>query len=261
MQARTNHPDLWRERLPRPQEAGHKYDRGHAVILAANELTGATRLCATACSRMGAGLVSVIAEVRGDIYRISLDPDIMVVDEADALPRKSSVVVAGPGGASRIQQEQILENRWQAARVLDANAIPANGDFSALDARTILTPHEGEFASAFPELEGSRTDRAMRAARKSGAIIVLKGQETEIVAPDGRKTHNSHASKWLAKAGTGDVLAGMIAGLVAQGMDEYEAACAAVWIHGEAGRRIGPGLIAGDINGKLPEILHELLGN
>lgn len=258
-----NHPDLWQALLPRPQSAGHKYDRGHAVILGANELTGATRLCATACSRMGAGLVSVIAEQRGDIYRTTLDPDIMVTEDADAKLRKVSVVVAGPGGASESQRELIWRNPRGAARVLDANAVPgvdseANG-FSMLDARTILTPHEGEFSRAFPDLVGSKARKALAAAEGSGAIIVLKGEDTAIASPDGRCVMNRHASPWLAKAGTGDVLAGMIAGLVAQHMEPYEAACAAVWMHGEAGRRIGPGLIAGDISGQIAGILADLL--
>ena len=255
----TNSPDLWRHLLPVPRPDGHKYDRGHAVILGANELTGATRLCTSACSRMGAGLVSVLAEERADLYRSCLEPDIMVTAADNTRLKKVSVMLAGCGGVSASQKAFALDNPFDCDRVLDANAIPMDGDFSTLDERTILTPHEGEFSKAFPDLTGRMSQQALEAAKRSNCIVVLKGAETVIAAPDGKWVINRHASPWLAKAGTGDVLAGMIAGLVCQHMPLFEAACAAVWLHGEAGKRIGPGLIAGDINGQIPALLSEYL--
>lgn len=254
-----NSPDLWQSFLPFPASDGHKYDRGHAVILGANQLTGATRLCASACSRMGAGLVSVLVEEKADLYRVCLDPDIMVSGDQSAKLKNVSVLLAGCGGVSETQKSLALDNPYNCARVLDANAIPAISDFEKLDGRTILTPHEGEFCGVFGTLSGDRTTRAVEAARRSGAIIVLKGAETVVAAPDGRVVSSSNGSRWLAKAGTGDVLAGMIAGLVCQHMPVFEAACAGVWLHGEAGTRIGPGLIAGDIVSWLSRLLAEYL--
>ena len=153
--------------------------------------------------------------------------------------------------------KSVLDFGPDCARVLDADAIVSK--LSGLDENCILTPHQGEFERAFGRLEGSRSEQAQAAARLSGALVVLKGAETIIAHPDGRFAINTHASPWLAKAGTGDVLAGMIAGLLAQGMPSFESALAAVWIHGEAGIEIGPGLIAGDIPEAIPGILRKLL--
>jgi len=256
---KSNSPDLWQNVLPLPAADGHKYDRGHAVILAANDLTGATRLCASACSRIGAGLVSVIAQQRGDVYRASLDPDIMVTERDGANLRGVSVLLAGCGGVDEDQKAFANSNPYDCTRVLDANAIPVPAEFSSVDENTILTPHEAEFARSFSDITGNRTQKARKAAITCGGIIVLKGAGTIIAHPDGRAIINEHESRWLAKAGTGDVLAGMIAGLVAQHMPLFEAACAAAWLHGEAGRRIGPGLIAGDISDEIPALLREYL--
>ena len=142
--------------------------------------------------------------------------------------------------------------------VLDADALALWSRFSTA---AVLTPHEGEFARLFPDLSGARTEQASAAAARTHSVLVLKGPDTVIAGPDGRLVVNTHASPYLAKAGTGDVLAGLIAGLVAQGMPAFEAACAAVWMHGEAGKRIGPGLIAGDIVDALPGVLQALLTN
>lgn len=251
-----NGPDLWAAHLPRPAMDGHKYHRGYAAIFAASELTGATRLAATACSRIGCGLVSVVAQTRGDVYRSSLPPDIMVHDQ---VPEKASVLLGGPGGITPEQAIVLLAAPDLQARVFDAGAIPSRAQFNQLDATCILTPHIGEFERAFGALDGGAEASARRVSIESGAIVVLKSSQTVVAAPDGRAIVNCHTSPYLAKAGTGDVLAGLISGLVAQGMPPFEACSAAVWIHGEAGIRIGPGLIAGDIADIIPRILHDLL--
>ena len=205
--------------------------------------------------------MTVIAPEKSDIYRTILPPDIMVRESAGKDLKKVSAVLAGPGGASKGQKKSAIENPWGAACILDANAIPLakDGSYPALPASTVLTPHDGEFAKAFPHLTGERRDKAQGAAKLSGAIVVLKGMTTIIAAPYGRLVINEHASPWLAKAGTGDVLAGMITGLIAQGMAPFDACAAACWIHGEAGKRIGPGLVAGDIEKMLATLLKELL--
>ncbi len=253
-----NTPDVWDASLPIPKPDGHKYDRGHAVIFAAPDLTGATRLAAEACSRIGAGLVTVLAWQRADIYRATLPADIMVSEQEIEALRKPSVVLAGSGGMTDRQRDAFDAWSAQGDCVADAGAIK---DFSTKDGAStcVLTPHEGEFAEAFPELKGTREERALEAARQMKTIIVLKGSETMIVAPDGQLVINRHASPYLAKAGTGDVLAGMVTGLIAQSMPPFEASCAAVWMHGEAGLRLGPGLVAGDLAGQIPSILHDLL--
>ncbi len=252
----SNRPELWGPCLPRPATDGHKYDRGYAAILAAAELTGATRLAASACSRIGCGLVSVVAATRDDVYRSSLPPDIMVHRQP---PEKMSVLLGGPGGVTTDQFNELLGASQLQARVFDAGAIPRREHFNQLDRTCVITPHIGEFERLFGKLENGAKTGARAIASESGATVVLKSSRTIIASPDGRTSVNSHTSPYLAIAGTGDVLAGIISGLVAQRMPHFEACCAAVWIHGEAGRRIGPGLIAGDIVESIPHILQDLL--
>jgi len=257
---RKNTGDLWRQHLPVPDLDSHKYKRGHAVVLGAHELTGATRLAAEACSRIGAGLVTVLAERNADLYRTTLAPDVMVSERGLSSIRQARVVLAGCGGATSSQIETLRQaSAGGAALVLDAAAIAPFKHFDCDGAERIFTPHEGEFAAVFPKLMGSRVDRAMQAAALTKAVIVLKGPQTIIARPGREAVINGHASPYLAKAGTGDVLAGMIAGLVAQDMACFEAACAAVWMHGEASRLIGPGLVASDIVGQIPGVLRRLL--
>lgn len=255
----VNTPDIWLACFPRPALNGHKYNRGHALIFAAPSLTGATRLAAGACSRIGAGLVSVLAHGNGDIYRSALDADIMVTKRQGINADKIAVAMGGSGGMHDQDYHALLENRYESPRVFDADAIPHFQDFSKLDNQCVLTPHGGEFARKFPNLKGDRADMAVNAAKATGAIVVLKGAETIIAHPDGRRIVNEHASPYLAKAGTGDVLAGMITGLIAQGMPVFEASCAAVWVHGDAAIRFGPGLIATDIIDTIPAILADIL--
>lgn len=252
-----NTPKLWREALPRPAPDAHKYHRGHAVIMGAEVLTGATRLAAAACSRIGAGLVTVLGGQASDIYRKTLPADIMVPNTGLSQLKQVTAVLAGPGGLSNSSREELSAVAGICPVVLDADAIGFQAECAG-PSPCILTPHDGEFARAFPNLTGSREQNASEAARLSGAFIVLKGPETLIAAPDGQLVRNTHASSWLAKAGTGDVLAGFITGLVAQGMPLLLAACAGVWIHGEAGHRVGPGLVASDLPDLVPSILGDL---
>lgn len=255
----TNEPSLWLGRLPVPTHDGHKYDRGHAVVVGAPELTGATRLAASACSRIGAGLVSVMAEKRADVYRTSLPADIMVTSDLERDLRSVTAVLIGPGG---------LPDRWETALssiaetatvILDAAALVEHERIGERFENRVLTPHEGEFAATFPELSGDRVERAQAAAASCGSVVVLKGAETVIVDPEGQVVINTTASPYLAKGGSGDVLAGMVTGLSAQGMSPFEASCAGVWMHGEIARRFGPGLVPEDLTNRLPGMLTELL--
>lgn len=249
-----NTPKLWKSLFPKPTPDGHKYDRGMAAIYGAPDLTGATRLAASACARMGAGLVNVLSTPeRADVYRAAC-PAHILVRSLDWDDPKVSARLYGSGGLARG-----VKIRFDRPCVLDAEAILALGG-QAVSGVCVMTPHEGEFAKAFPDIEGSREERALAAAAQSGAIVVLKGPETVIAAPDGRAVVNAHASPYLASAGTGDVLAGMITGLLAQGMPAFEAACAAVYLHGDAARRFGPGLVSGDLIDLIPASLKETLG-
>lgn len=256
--SQSNTPDIWKDSFPQPAVDGHKYDRGHALVLGSDSLTGATRLAAESCSRIGAGLVTVAAITKGDVYRSSLAPDIMVRDRDHDSLRKVDVLLGGCGGVPAELRPLLYENTYNASRVFDAEAIPLQSDWDILDSRCVLTPHEGEFKRVFGEIGENRGQAALEASQKTGAIIILKGAKTIIAAPDGRVVENDHASVYLAKAGTGDVLAGIVTGLIAQGMEPFLASCAAVWIHGDASIQIGRGLIAGDIIDVLPSVIKEI---
>jgi hydroxyethylthiazole kinase-like uncharacterized protein yjeF len=249
-----NSPDLWAQTLLIPENDIHKYERGVAAIYGAPSLTGATRLAAAACARMGTGLVNVLCvSETADIYRASLPAHILVRDLNWNDPRISARLY-GCGGLAKGVQIRI-----DRPAVIDADALFAMPE--VLDDKTVITPHEGEFSRMFPELKGSRTERAQEAARQTGAVVVLKGAQTLIAHPDGRIIENDHASSYLASAGTGDVLAGMIAGLLAQDVPTFEAASAAVWIHGDCALRFGAGLVASDLIDLIPVSLKEVLGN
>ena len=171
-----------------------------------------------------------------DIYRKTLPAHIMVRDNVNWSDSRVSARLYGPGGMAK--GVKISLNR---PCVLDADALLCMPE--VLNDGVVLTPHEGEFAKAFPDIDGSREERAVAAAQQSRAVIVLKGSETVIAHPDGRCVVNRHASANLSAAGSGDVLAGMITGLLAQKMPAFEAACAAVWMHGDAALRFGMGLV------------------
>lgn len=266
-----NDPALWLHAFPWPSLDGHKYQRGHVLVAAGPIMTGAARLSALAAARIGAGLVTVAAPASAwAVYAAALT-SIMVqplqaVDDFAALlsdPRKNAVVIGPGAGISADTKAYVL---WalaaQRATVLDADAISVFAAdpsilFDAIQGPCVLTPHEGEFGRLFPAND-SKLESARQAAHQSGAVLVLKGPDTIIAAPDGRAIVNSNAPPDLATGGTGDVLAGMIAGLMAQGMDAFDASAAAVWLHGQAGSLAGPGLISEDLPLVLPRILRRL---
>ena len=252
MSIQINKPALWHTMIPRPDEKTHKYSRGMAVIYAAPEMTGASRLAATACARMGAGLVTVLCapEIK-TVYQCTLPAHIIVRDDLKYSDERISARLYGSGGLSTD-----LPASYDIPTVLDADALAHLPE--TLSDQTFLTPHEGEFAKAFPNITGSREEKALKGAEKTGATCVLKGAHTYIAAPDGRCVKSNQASPYLATAGSGDVLAGMITGLLAQHMPAYEAACAAVWIHGECARRHGIGLVASDLSNIIPTVLNEI---
>ncbi len=278
----VNDPALWRHALPIPSLAGHKYNRGHAVIVSGGVgSTGAARLAARGALRAGAGLVTVASPPDALAVNASQLTAIMVkqIDGAagfsDLLsdPRFNAVVV-GPGAGIGRETERTVEVSCAARRatIIDADALTSfAGNLpglwqvvdSAQPAPVILTPHEGEFSRLFSGQvfvdTASKVERARCGAERSGAVVILKGADTVVAAPDGRAAINENTTPYLASAGSGDVLAGMTAGFVAQGMPAFEAACAAVWLHGEAGRSVGPGLIAEDLPEALPAVLRKLI--
>ncbi len=262
-----NDPSLWRDALPVINPDAHKYDRGVAVIYGAPKMTGATRLAARACARMGAGLVKVIAPAgTGDIYRSTLHEEVIVVDEADfeglGDPRIGAVLF-GPGfskedGVSRMGDIKVALGCEQIhGVVLDAGAFLNVNNIAGSLRKCALTPHEGEFAKVFSVLTGDKAERAEKAVKATGACVVLKGAQT-VIAGKGETILQDRPLPQLATAGTGDVLAGMITGLIAQGMDNRMAAAASVWIHGEAAARFGVGLVASDLPDIIPAVLQDL---
>lgn len=265
----ANGPGLWR--LPVPAVADHKYRRGHALLVG-GAMTGAVRLAARGARRVGAGLVSVAvpAEVApifaGDAPGVIVltAPDTLALCEVFCDERKNSLLVGPGNGVGVVTRENVLAALATGrATVLDADALTSfTADpgtlFAAIQGPCVLTPHDGEFAALFEGMRGSRLERAREAARVSKAVVLLKGPDTIIAAPDGRAAINGNAPPDLATAGAGDVLAGMIVGLLAQGMEPFASACAAAWLHGEAARRCGRGLIAEDLAEQLPALLDRL---
>jgi len=281
-QAFANEPSLWMPHFPRPREDGHKYHRGHAVIVSGGlSQTGAARLAARGALRAGAGLVTIASPRKALAVNTAASLAVMVrqVDGAPALAtflkdQRLNAVVLGPGGGVGAAMQAKVRTALNGARgvVLDADALTSFSGNPAGLARaigrrkggaTVLTPHEGEFERLFKNLDDLahapvKVEKAVLAAHATGAILLLKGPDTVIAAPDGRLAIASNAPPWLATAGAGDVLAGMIAGLLAQGMPGFEAAAAAAWLHGEAAADFGPGLISEDLPEQLPAIYRRL---
>jgi NAD(P)H-hydrate epimerase len=275
-----NGPGLWLDKFPRPSLTGHKYDRGHAVVTSGGpSATGAARLAALAALRIGAGLVTVASPEAALAVNAAHLTAIMLqlfADEAGfagiIADRRRNAVLIGPGNgvgegtASRVLAALGLDK----AVVLDADALTSFATrpealFQAIAtnaAPAVLTPHMGEFSRLFGDTDFSRgkVALALDAARRSGAVVLLKGADTVVATPDGRVSINANAPPTLATAGAGDVLAGFITGLLAQGMPAFEAASAAAWIHGAAATGFGPGLIAEDLSGMVPGVLRDLLG-
>ena len=252
-----NTPALWR--LPTPDPLSHKYTRGHLTILGGATMTGAARLAASAARRAGAGLVTIAALGAPDAYRH--DPG-LIVDTAPLQtqlqdPRRH-VWLCGPG-LGQAPAAHAIAALITAGRTIVADADALHGDPARLAGSAVLTPHAGEFARLFGPIGPNRLAAARAAAARTGAVIVLKGADTIIAAPCGKAAINDHAPPWLATAGAGDVLAGIIAGLLTQGMPAWDSACAATWLHGEAAHRAGPGLIAEDLAPMLGRAVAETL--
>ena len=228
--------------LPPLDPGGHKYSRGLVHALA-GKMPGAIALAANAAAHSGAGYVRVSTSLRID----GLPASIVQTDTAELNDERIGCILVGPG-LGDIPQILTLALTSRAPKVIDADAITHLGEPERLRGQdAILTPHEGEFERLFGKLEGSKAERAVEAARRSGAVVVYKGPDTLIAAPEGRLAFAPPAPPWLASAGTGDVLAGMIAALRARGLTGFEAACAAVWLHGRAAETAGPRMIADDL--------------
>ncbi|OYR19094.1 NAD(P)H-hydrate dehydratase [Brucella thiophenivorans] len=282
-----NAPELWREHLPTLSINAHKYSRGHAAVFSGPaHSTGAARLSARAAARSGAGAVTLLSPPDAVQTNAAHLTSIMLREtrsmkdvEAFLIDRKVAACVLGPGyGSPSFARDHALmlltavNGRAEHFKglVLDADGITAFEDnpeklFTAnrnTDTALVLTPHEGEFRRLFPDIAAengtSKVDKARKAANRANAIVIYKGPDTVIAAPDGRAIINANGSPFLATAGSGDVLAGIVCGLLSQGMPAFEAASASVWIHADAARRFGPGLIAEDLPEQLSAVWSSL---
>src|SRR5438477_6888783 len=281
-QAFENTPQFWRKSFPVPRIDGHKYARGHAIVVSGDvAATGAARLSARGALRAGAGLVTLasprdaLAVNAAALTAVMVRAIDTVVEFGELIDDKRlNTCVIGPGAGIGERTRDFVHTALSAKRhlVLDADALTSFADapdrlFESIktshDPQVVLTPHEGEFPRLFSDLSNkhplrSKLERVRAAAERSGAVVLVKGPDTVVASPDGRATIASNAAPWLATAGAGDVLAGMIAGLLAQGVPAFEAASIGVWMHGEAAREAGPGLIAEDLSEVLPAVFRRL---
>ena len=258
-----NAPDAWKSALPAGQLETHKYKRGHLVVFSGEaDKTGAARMSAISGLKAGAGLVTIAAPraaIAANAAHLTAVMLHAIDDEADLgdwlSDKRLQTFVLGPGFGIGARARGFVSALADRHLVLDADGISSFKDdpqqlFDLFrgEPRLVLTPHEGEFARLFPDIGGDdglgKVDKAVAAARRANAAIIYKGADTVIAAPDGRALINTNAPVWLATAGSGDVLAGIIGGLLAQGLPAFEAAAAGVWLHGEAGQRAGKGLTA-----------------
>jgi hydroxyethylthiazole kinase-like uncharacterized protein yjeF len=264
---KENGPSLWRELLAEPGSETHKYRRGHLAVFSGEAgKTGAARLSATAGLKAGAGLVTVgspsaaMPVNAASLTAIMLHPVDTVKDLENWLgSAKLAAFVLGPGFGIGKKTRQFALALKDRPLVLDADGITSFKEkpsdlfeaFAGGEPHLVLTPHEGEFARLFPDIAAddnlSKVEKAVKAANRAHAAIVYKGADTVIASPDGRAYINTNGPPWLATAGSGDVLAGMIGALLAQGMPAFEAAAAGVYLHGEAGKRAGRGMTAEDL--------------
>jgi NAD(P)H-hydrate epimerase len=269
-----NTPALWRERFPWPRPEDHKYRRGHLLIAGGAVMTGAARLAARAARRIGTGLVTLgctrtshpiyAADSAGLITAIVDDDAGFAALLADAR-RNALLIGPGHGVTSQTRLRTLAGLATGKACVIDADALTVFADrpqdlFDAVRSPCLVMPHEGEYARLFPDLAAlpGKLDRARQAAARARMTLLLKGADTVIAAADGRAAINANAPPTLATAGSGDVLAGMAAGLMAQGLPPFDAASAAAWLHGDAAAAFGPGLIAEDLPEQLPAVLARL---
>jgi NAD(P)H-hydrate epimerase len=264
----VNGTPIWHDDFPLPSAADHKYTRGHALVVGGATMPGATRLASRAARRIGIGMLTVAAPKEAHPYYLIDQPGLIVRDAAPKAlleDRRFTSVLVGSGLPADDGTRESVETAAASGRalVIDGGGLTAFAgapDALARFGRTdiVLTPHEGEFARLFPDLKGDKLARAREAARVSGCTVVMKGADTVIASPDGRAAINADAPAWLATAGSGDVLAGLILGLLGQGMSAFEGAAAAVSFHGMAGAAFGPGLIAEDLPELIPEVLRLL---
>lgn len=269
-----NGPALWGDRFPWPQPDGHKYDRGHAVIAGGDTMTGAARLAARAARRIGAGIATITCTGTAYPTYAAGDPGTLVaaVGHGDGFSafldddRLGAVLVGPGGGVNDATRFQALHAIGQGKSVvLDADALSVFGEappslFATLGEaadRVLLTPHDGEFRRLF-SWQGDRLLRARAASAECGAVVLLKGPDTVIAHPEGHAVINANAPPTLATAGAGDVLAGLAVGLMAQGLDAFDAGCMAAWVQGRAASAFGPGLIAEDLVDAVPRALSAL---
>jgi hydroxyethylthiazole kinase-like uncharacterized protein yjeF len=271
-----NSPLLWGRNLPQPGQGSHKHARGHLAVVSGNAAsTGAARLAGRAGLRAGAGLVTLLSPPDAVAVNASHLTAIMLKEVANAEQLRetiesASTVILGPAAGintgTRKNVECLLSTAAKA--VLDADALTVFADdqnalYKQLRTDDLITPHVGEFKRIFGDLldtEVNKVEATRKAAQMAGCVVLLKGPDTVIAKPDGMAIVNTHATRWLATAGSGDVLAGIAGGLMAQGVDTFTAAAMASWLHGEAGRRVGAGLISEDLEAQLPDILSALHG-
>jgi len=277
-----NIPQFWRQSFPVPQIDGHKYARGHTIVVSGDiTATGAARMSARGCLRAGAGLVTLASPRDALTVNAAALTAVMLcvidtpVEFAELLTDKrlnSCVIGPGAGLGQRTRDFVLTALSTKRGLVLDADALTSFAEapdrlFEAIkmshDPLVVLTPHEGEFPRLFSDISNkhplrSKLERVRAAAERSGAVVLLKGPDTVVASPNGRATIAANAPPWLATAGAGDVLSGMIAGMLAQGAPAFEAASIGVWMHGEAAREAGPGLIAEDLPEVLPAVCRRL---
>jgi len=253
-QSFRNNPALWF--LPGRSPTGHKYSAGDVTVLCGT-MPGAARLACAAARRAGAGMVTLLAEAP------FIPPEAGLIVRADRLENlltdeRRKVWVCGPGlGIAQAGAKLALLIQAGKKIVADADALTAcAGAPGKLAGVTVITPHAGEFTRVFGPISDDKLTAVRDAARQTGAVTLLKGPDTIIAAPDGRVAINNNAPAWLATGGTGDVLAGIIAALLAQDMPAFEATCAAVWYHGAAATQAGPGMIAEDLPRELPGVMY-----
>lgn len=266
-----NNSALWLQSFPLPDAASHKFSRGHSVVFGGQQRTGASCLAAHAAQRIGSGLVTIVTTPESHTIYQNFRASIMVgawqsTDELKSILRdeRKNAILIGPGyGVEALKKTAETALAFNKGGVLDADIFTAYKDapeklFPHISTKYVLTPHEGEFERFFGALEGSKIERAQKAAKISGANVLLKGADTVIAAPDGTTIVNTNAPSTLATAGAGDVLAGMITGLIAQGMPPFMAAAAACWIHAESARKHGLGLTAEDIIFNISQTLNKI---
>jgi hydroxyethylthiazole kinase-like uncharacterized protein yjeF len=277
----ANRPSLWGGAFPLPEPRGHKYSRGHAVVVSGPlPTTGAARLAARGALRAGAGLVTIASPREALAVNAAASLAVMVrpvdgpVELSEFLTdqRRNAVILGPGGGVGATMREQVaIALAANTGVVLDADALTSfAGEPAALASaigrsrgNVVLTPHDGEFIKLFGHLEdisssNSKLEKTRLAARLTGGVVLCKGPDTVVAHPDGRAAIADNAPATLATAGSGDVLAGLVGGLMAQGMPAFEAACAATWLHGEAANEFGPGLIAEDLPEMLPRVYRRL---